>query len=61
MTYTVNFFKFYICKFFEYVFYDFFTVLGPAENIKVTTPTDYFAFKSFVDERDMRMLWEGRK
>lgn len=45
----------------SYYGYDVFTVLGPAENIKVTTPTDYFAFKSFVDERDMRMLWEGRK
>lgn len=34
-----------------------YTVNGPAENIKVTTPMDYFAFKGYMDARDQRMLW----
>lgn len=34
------------------------TVEGPAENIKVTTPLDYYAFKGYMDARDQRMLWE---
>jgi len=33
------------------------TVEGPAENIKVTTPMDYYAFKGYMDARDQRMLW----
>jgi 2-C-methyl-D-erythritol 4-phosphate cytidylyltransferase len=32
---------------------DIYTVEGPAENIKVTTPTDYYAFKSFMDMKDV--------
>ena len=35
------------------------TVEGPPENIKVTTPLDYYAFKGYMDARDQRMLWEG--
>lgn len=34
-----------------------YTVNGPAENIKVTTPMDYFAFKGYMDARDQCMLW----
>ena len=34
-----------------------YTVEGPAENIKVTTPMDYYAFKGYMDARDQRMLW----
>lgn len=34
-----------------------YTVNGPAENIKVTTPMDYYAFKGYMDARDQRMLW----
>lgn len=34
-----------------------YTVEGPAENIKVTTPLDYYAFKGYMDARDQRMLW----
>ncbi|MDO4805790.1 MAG: IspD/TarI family cytidylyltransferase [Coriobacteriales bacterium] len=37
--------------------YRIFTVEGPAENIKVTTPMDYYAFKGYMDARDQRMLW----
>ena len=35
-----------------------YTVDGPSENIKVTTPMDYYAFKGYMDARDQRMLWE---
>ncbi len=34
-----------------------YTVEGPAENIKVTTPMDYYAFKGYMEARDQRMLW----
>ncbi len=36
-----------------------YTVEGPAENIKVTTPMDYYAFKGYMEARDQRMLWSG--
>lgn len=35
------------------------TVEGPAENIKVTTPMDYYAFKGYMEARDQRMLWSA--
>ena len=37
-----------------------FTVEGPVENIKVTTPTDYYAFKAFMEARDQSALWRGQ-
>ena len=37
--------------------YQIHTVEGPSENIKVTTPMDYFAFKGYMEARDQRMLW----
>lgn len=37
-----------------------YTVEGPAENIKVTTPMDYFAFKGYMDARDQQTLWGDR-
>ena len=40
--------------------YPIFTVEGPAENIKVTTPMDYFAFKGYMDAKDQQMLWGDR-
>ena len=33
------------------------TVEGPADNIKVTTQRDFFAFKGFVDYQEMEQLW----
>ncbi|MDO4796935.1 MAG: IspD/TarI family cytidylyltransferase [Coriobacteriales bacterium] len=36
-----------------------YTVQGPAENIKVTTPMDYYAFKGYMEARDQRMLWSS--
>lgn len=34
-----------------------FVVEGPAENIKVTTPMDYYAFKGYMEARDQESLW----
>lgn len=41
--------------------YPIYTIEGPAENIKVTTPMDYFAFKGYMDARDQRTLWSGEE
>lgn len=35
-----------------------FSVDGPEENIKITTPRDFFAFKSFVDMGEVAQIWE---
>lgn len=34
-------------------------IKGPTENIKVTTPTDYFACKGYMDMKDYGSLWGG--
>ncbi len=39
--------------------HDLVTVEGPARNIKITTPEDFFAFKGFVDMDEMGQLWES--
>lgn len=41
--------------------YEIYAVEGPAENIKVTTPTDYFAFKGMMDMVDLSQLWNERE
>lgn len=33
-----------------------YTVEGPAENIKITTPSDYYVFKSIMEEREARQI-----
>lgn len=38
-----------------------YTVVGPSENIKVTTPMDYYAFKAYMEARDQQMLWSGNE
>ena len=35
-----------------------YTVEGPADNIKVTTQKDFFAFKGFMDYKEMGQLWQ---
>lgn len=35
-----------------------YTVDGPSENIKITTQQDFFAFKGFVDSRELSQLWQ---
>jgi 2-C-methyl-D-erythritol 4-phosphate cytidylyltransferase len=34
------------------------TVDGPIENIKITTPRDFFTFKAFVDMQEVAQIWE---
>ncbi len=36
-----------------------YTVEGPADNIKVTTQRDFFAFKGFMDYKEMQQLWQN--
>lgn len=38
--------------------YPIFTVDGPVENIKITTPSDFFAFKGYTDMFETKQLWE---
>lgn len=33
------------------------TVIGPAENIKITTPSDYYMFKSFVEAEENKQIF----
>ena len=33
------------------------TVKGPAENIKITTPSDYYTFKSFVEAQENKQIF----
>lgn len=33
------------------------TIEGPADNIKITTRRDFFAYKGFVDYKEMEQLW----
>lgn len=37
--------------------YDIHTVEGPADNIKITTRRDFFAFKGYMDYKEMGQLW----
>lgn len=36
--------------------YSLYTLIGPAENIKITTPSDYYMFKSFIEEYNKNKL-----
>ena len=37
--------------------HELFTVEGPVENIKITTPMDYFTFKALAEERENSQLY----
>lgn len=39
--------------------YKIYTVEGNPENIKVTTPMDYYAFRGYMDALDQRLLWKN--
>ena len=30
---------------------------GPAENIKITTPSDYYVFRAIVEARENSQIW----
>ena len=38
--------------------YDIYTIDGPMENIKITTRQDYFAFKGYMDYKEMGQFWD---
>lgn len=37
--------------------YQIFTIEGPVDNIKITTKKDYFAFKGYMDYKELGQLW----
>lgn len=39
--------------------YEVFTVDGPIENIKITSPRDFFALKGYMDMKEFSQLWEA--
>lgn len=41
----------------SYYGHEVFTVEGPSENIKITRPEDFFAFKGYSDLHEMKQLW----
>lgn len=38
--------------------YEIHTVEGPVDNIKITTRRDFFAYKGFMDYKELEQLWE---
>ena len=36
--------------------HDLYTVVGPIENIKITTPDDFYIFRALVDARENNQL-----
>lgn len=45
------------CTMMNYYGYKMATVVGPMENIKITTPTDYFLFKAMVDVHENQQIF----
>lgn len=41
----------------SYYGYSIYTVNGPSDNIKITTQQDFFAFKGYVDSKELSQLW----
>jgi 2-C-methyl-D-erythritol 4-phosphate cytidylyltransferase len=37
--------------------YDLSTIIGPAENIKITTPTDFFIFRAMVEVHENQQIF----
>ena len=33
------------------------TIIGPVENIKITTPMDYFVFKAMVEVHEVQQVF----
>ena len=45
------------CTMMSHYGYKIHTILGPMENIKITTPTDYFIFKAMVDVHENQQIF----
>lgn len=45
------------CSLMNYYGYKLHTVIGPIENIKITTPTDFFIFRALVDVHENQQIF----
>lgn len=45
------------CSMMSHYGYKLYTIVGPMENIKITTPTDYFIFKAMVDVHENQQIF----
>lgn len=45
------------CSMMSYYGYKLHTIMGPMENIKITTPTDYFIFKAMIDVHENQQIF----
>lgn len=45
------------CSLMSHYDYKLHTIMGPMENIKITTPTDYFIFKAMVDVHENQQIF----
>ena len=45
------------CSMMNYYGYKLHTIVGPMENIKITTPTDYFVFKAMIDIHENQQIF----
>lgn len=45
------------CSMMNYYGYELHTIIGPMENIKITTPTDFFIFKAMVDVHENQQIF----
>ena len=45
------------CSMMSHYGYKLHTIMGPMENIKITTPTDYFIFKAMVDVHENQQIF----
>lgn len=45
------------CTMMNYYGVDLSTIIGPMENIKITTPTDYFVFKAMVEVHENQQIF----
>lgn len=42
----------------QYYGYDLYTVTGPVENIKITTPEDFYIFRAMIDAKENKQFFE---
>ena len=45
------------CSMMSHYGYQLGTIFGPMENIKITTPTDYFVFKAMVEVHENQQIF----
>ena len=45
------------CTMMSHYGYELHTIMGPVENIKITTPTDYFMFKALVEVHENQQIF----